>query len=982
MSNILRVAFKHERRIESRPLYQYDYGQVLKFIDLELPYSYEVHFSNHEKGSSITQLGNENGVAIPDSLLTSGLPVYAWLYLHAGDADGETEYMVKIPVYKRAAITNDQPTPVQQDVITQAIAALASGVATATNSAAMAIASASEATAARDGARAYMNIAQASADIATTSAQQAVTAASHYPIIEEDNWYLWSVADSSYVDTGVNARGPKGDPFTYDDFTPEQLEALTGPQGVTFTPTVSPEGVIYWENDGGRENPQAVNIMGPQGIQGEPGAPGADGLTFTPSVSSDGVISWANNGGAANPSSVNIKGPQGEQGIQGEQGVQGETGATFTPSVSSDGIISWTNDKGKENPTSVNIRGPQGIQGVQGETGATGSKGDTGTTFTPAVSSEGIISWTNDDNKENPEPRNIRGPQGEQGIQGETGPSGFSPVIVVSSITGGHQVSITDASGTQSFDVMDGAGSVQSVNDKTGVVVLTAEDVGALPSDTVIPTVPSNISAFNNDVGYITIETDPTVPAWAKASNKPEYSASEIGAIAVPTAASSGQLLGYDGSEWTAVTVDNSEFVITVEKIAGQWANPDKTYAETLAAYNAGRIIKLRTLQNDSSTYYKLYGYNANYNIFSFDYQYVFTTTNNYRSDLTRTRFEFSSSGLTYYEQSPVKGLPSVGNPGQFLRKDSSYFAAWESIYQVPTNGTAGQVLRKNGAGASAYAWVSAGVPSGGSIGQVLAKSSDDDYALTWATPSGGSDKVMAVTITYNSTYPYYSSNKTIDEIFTAIDNGYDVYLIYTGSYSDAAHEIYQLYSRSTTDVYFIRIVVSGTSIIKYYFRIYKSNNATSINKNYDYASIPSVENQYYIVIKYDDSENKYFIDDYLNLSYLAYLDLTSGFYRFGSIFAYYSEEGNHLPETGGYENYADYYYLQKYWNTEEYDEGEDSYSSISHVIFSKIDNTNGTVKFKSFLIEGGSWDNLTDATVTYSEVSLGQPSAAAGVSF
>lgn len=105
--NILRIAFKHERRIESRPLYQYDYGQVLKFIDLELPYSYEVHFSNYEKGSSITQLGNENGVAIPDSLLTSGLPVYAWLYLHTSNADGETEYMVKIPVYKRAAITND-----------------------------------------------------------------------------------------------------------------------------------------------------------------------------------------------------------------------------------------------------------------------------------------------------------------------------------------------------------------------------------------------------------------------------------------------------------------------------------------------------------------------------------------------------------------------------------------------------------------------------------------------------------------------------------------------------------------------------------------------------------------------------------------------------------------------------------------------------------------------------------------------------------
>ena len=26
-------------------------------------------------------------------------------------------------------------------------------------------------------------------------------------------------------------RGPKGAPFTYDDFTPEQLESLKGPKG-------------------------------------------------------------------------------------------------------------------------------------------------------------------------------------------------------------------------------------------------------------------------------------------------------------------------------------------------------------------------------------------------------------------------------------------------------------------------------------------------------------------------------------------------------------------------------------------------------------------------------------------------------------------------------------------------------------------------------------------------------------------------------
>lgn len=35
-------------------------------------------------------------------------------------------------------------------------------------------------------------------------------------------------------------------------------------------------------------------------------------------------------------------------------------GATFTPDVSEDGIISWTNDQGKENPEPQNIKGPKG----------------------------------------------------------------------------------------------------------------------------------------------------------------------------------------------------------------------------------------------------------------------------------------------------------------------------------------------------------------------------------------------------------------------------------------------------------------------------------------------------------------------------------------------------------------------------------------------------------------------------------------------
>lgn len=43
----------------------------------------------------------------------------------------------------------------------------------------------------------------------------------------------------------------------------------TGPQGYTYTPAVSEEGVISWTNDGSLPNPSPVNITGPQGETGE-----------------------------------------------------------------------------------------------------------------------------------------------------------------------------------------------------------------------------------------------------------------------------------------------------------------------------------------------------------------------------------------------------------------------------------------------------------------------------------------------------------------------------------------------------------------------------------------------------------------------------------------------------------------------------------------------------------------------------------------
>lgn len=66
--------------------------------------------------------------------------------------------------------------------------------------------------------------------------------------------------------------------------------------------------------------------------------------------------------------------------------------------------------------------------------------------------------------------------------------------------------------------------------------VITVNGTQLVPEGgTVDITVPTNTSDLNNDDGFITTETDPTVPAWAKSPSKPSYTASEVGALQADT---------------------------------------------------------------------------------------------------------------------------------------------------------------------------------------------------------------------------------------------------------------------------------------------------------------------------------------------------------------------------------------------------------------------------------------------------------------
>lgn len=173
--NILTATFKPGARVctPDKKGVQYDYGQVLKIAGLDLPEAFEVHFANTGDTTTITQIAQNGVVEIPDQFFRSSKQINAFIFLHDGETDGETEYKITIGVLPRPAISDEEPTPEEQSAITQAIAALQSAVAHTAQSETNAAASAESA--ATSASAAAMS-AQNAADSETTAGEAAQAA--------------------------------------------------------------------------------------------------------------------------------------------------------------------------------------------------------------------------------------------------------------------------------------------------------------------------------------------------------------------------------------------------------------------------------------------------------------------------------------------------------------------------------------------------------------------------------------------------------------------------------------------------------------------------------------------------------------------------------------------------------------------------------------------------------------------------------------
>ena len=191
-------------------------------------------------------------------------------------------------------------------------------------------------------------------------------------LIDPDDGFLWVSDGEVWVNTGSiqgpagseGEKGPKGDDFKYEDFTPEQLEGLKGDKGDKGN-----DGDDFTYEDFTQEQKEA--LKGDKGDQGDKGDDGDDGDDFTYDDFTQEQLEG-------------LKGPQGEQGA----GIQivgsldpGEDPNTASPKYDSlllptgnalidpDNGHLWVSD-------GTNWTDMGAIQGPKGDDGGKGPKGD------------------------------------------------------------------------------------------------------------------------------------------------------------------------------------------------------------------------------------------------------------------------------------------------------------------------------------------------------------------------------------------------------------------------------------------------------------------------------------------------------------------------------------------------------------------------------------------------------------------------------
>ena len=288
-SKIIKGVVSNGRYTVTAPIVKEDYGLYLKIEGVELPETYQVDFSNSENsGTSVTMIGNADGVLIPRQFIDSGKDVFAFLY-HVGEDFGRTVYKFRIPNKVRPDRTEEQPTPEEQSVIDQAISALNEAVAQTAQDKADADASAQSASESAENASARATMAQNHADRAEQAKGDAQDSADLSGLSARSAGEYASQASASAQSASQSAqsasRSEQSAQDALEEFTTPTASATTLPEGSNATASYAdghftfgiPTGATGPKGDTGATGAKGEQgERGPQGIQGETGAQGDD----------------------------------------------------------------------------------------------------------------------------------------------------------------------------------------------------------------------------------------------------------------------------------------------------------------------------------------------------------------------------------------------------------------------------------------------------------------------------------------------------------------------------------------------------------------------------------------------------------------------------------------------------------------------------------------------------------------------------------
>lgn len=123
--NRIPIEFGKSSRVTGKPInYQYDEKQILVITGLDLPEYYTVDFCNEGDEETIPAVGTADGVPIPSDVLQNGKNIKAYVVVTGEDEDVQTRYEITIPVIGRPRRTDVEPTPEEQQVIDELIAAM------------------------------------------------------------------------------------------------------------------------------------------------------------------------------------------------------------------------------------------------------------------------------------------------------------------------------------------------------------------------------------------------------------------------------------------------------------------------------------------------------------------------------------------------------------------------------------------------------------------------------------------------------------------------------------------------------------------------------------------------------------------------------------------------------------------------------------------------------------------------------------------